>query len=198
MARHDSSYSRFVVWAKIFLMLAALGTLSTIFFVAKTIEPLQTIPYADISVSDLTREQRIGNPNYSGVTKNGSSIALFAEAARPDLTNPSQVDVDKLSAEIEDPNGRLVSITSPKAMVDTVHQLAQLTGGVLVKSSDGYTIKAPNMDVSMKQSQILATQGVTVEGPQGQVKAESMTIETISEQKYLLVFNGSVKLVYQP
>ena len=179
-------------------MLAALGILSTIFFVAKKIEPLQTIPYAEISVSDLTREQRIGNPNYSGVTGNGSLITLFADAARPDLTDQSQVDVDKLTAKIEDKDGGTVSITSPKARVDTTDQVAQLVGGALVESSDGYTIQAPMMNINIKQSQISATDGVIVEGPQGNIKADSMTINTISDQKYLLVFNGSVKLVYQP
>jgi lipopolysaccharide export system protein LptC len=63
MAAAIDGYSRLVAWLKIILPLIALGILATLFLVSRTIDPSQTIPYADVDVQDLARNQRVGAPS---------------------------------------------------------------------------------------------------------------------------------------
>jgi len=67
MAACDNTYSRVVAWLRIALPLLALAILSTLFLLARTIDPAQNLPYADIDIDELTREQRIGNPQFAAV-----------------------------------------------------------------------------------------------------------------------------------
>ncbi len=53
MATYDNTYSRVVAWLKILLPLLALAILSTLFLVARTIDPAQNIPYADVDIDEL-------------------------------------------------------------------------------------------------------------------------------------------------
>jgi len=77
----DNTYSRVVAWAKVLLPLLALALLSTLFLVARTVDPAQKLPFADIDVDAIAREQRIGAPKFNGVTKEGTAISLSADSA---------------------------------------------------------------------------------------------------------------------
>jgi lipopolysaccharide export system protein LptC len=76
-------HSRIVGWAKVILPLAALGILSTLFLFARTIDPEDAIPYAEVDVEDRIREPRLTAPTYSGVTSDGSAVTFQAVEARP-------------------------------------------------------------------------------------------------------------------
>ena len=60
MTMYDNSYSRFVALTKVILPIIALGILSTLFLFSRNIDPTQSIPYADVDVEGLAREQQIG------------------------------------------------------------------------------------------------------------------------------------------
>lgn len=200
MALHDNLYSRAVAWLKILLPLLALAILSTIFLLSRTIEPSQTLPYADVDAKEFAREQRIGAPNYTGVAGNGAAITVTAESARPQLTNPKIITARKLDAQIKQSDGSVIDITALSGTFDTDKQTAALQGSVVITSSTGYKLTSEKMNGLLDGSEADTDTSVVIEGPEMRLDAGNMTIvmksPKIGPQGYDVVFNGGVKLVY--
>jgi len=69
---------------KILLPLAALGLLSTLFLLSRTVDPNQPIPVAEVGLEQRAQKQGASNATFTGVTDEGDLIKLNAEVARPD------------------------------------------------------------------------------------------------------------------
>ena len=69
-----------------------------------------------------------------------------------------------------------------------------------VDTATGYSIVTQTLDANLSETALIATTPVQATGPTGQVAADSMSLtpDPKAEGMYLLVFNGRVKLVYQP
>ncbi len=200
MAPADNTYSRFVAWMKILLPLLALALLSTLFLVARTIDPAQNLPFADIDVDDLAREQRIGRPNYSGTTADGAAISLAAESARPDPEDPKRITGAGVRAAIDLPSGDRVEIAANAMRLDTAARVITLSDGVVVETSDGYTLRTAAIDVAMDRTRVEATAPAEVDGPLGRLAAGRFVLTGggTDRRPYVLVFKSGVKLVYDP
>lgn len=200
MARSDNTYSRVVALLKVLLPLAALAILSTVFLVSRTLDPSAAIPYADVDVKTLAREERITAPNYATVTEDGTAISMAAMSARPDALRPRNLTAEGLSAEVELPVGTRVTIQAAQAAIDSDAQRAELSGGVVLETSTGYRAEAARL-VSRLDSMLVTSDGpVSASGPLGQIEAGGMqiTYTTPEQGTYLLVFNDRVRLVYRP
>ena len=198
-ARYDS-YSRTVAWLKIILPLLALGILSTLFLVARTIDPAQTIPFADVDIDELTREQRIMRPNYSSVTEGGAAISLSAASARPELTNPQRIRAENIAARIDLPSGERIDIDAAGAVLDGSNRDASLDGGVVVTASSGFILTTENLQVNLDSSRVFAPSEIQVDSPLGQLTAGefTMTGDGGEDAPYRLLFKNRVRLVYDP
>ncbi|ATI43148.1 hypothetical protein CBW24_14800 [Pacificitalea manganoxidans] len=204
MRRRDNPYSRFVAWAKIVLPLAALALLSTVFLLARNIDPTQAIPFAEIDVEELAREQRISAPNYAGVTEDGAAISVTASTARPDPDSPERVDATDLEAELITATGARYQLSSQRGEIDSGADMAYLQGGVVVTTSSGYRITSDAMSTSLSRTLLESEGPVQADGPAGRLDAGSMSLAPLPDAEgddsanHLLVFNKGVKLVYTP
>ncbi|MCG6903486.1 MAG: hypothetical protein LJE68_12475 [Rhodobacter sp.] len=200
MAVADNTYSRVIAWLKILLPLAALAILSTLFLVARAIVPAQDLPFADVDVDELATQQRIGQPNYSSVTRDGAAISLSAESARPDSENPEKLSGEEIRAGIDLPNGNRINIVAQRMQIDNTLGIARLSDGVVVETSDGYTLRTDTVEISLDATRVEATEPTRVDTPIGQLSADSFRLaaENEGERPYVLVFKGHVKLVYDP
>jgi len=200
MAMADNTYSRVIGWLKILLPLLALGILSTLFLVARTVDPAQDLPFADVDIDELAEEQRIGRPEYSAVTSDGAAISLLAERASPDPDSADALSGDAISADIDLPNGTTVNVMAGRMKVDRTDDLAQLSGGVLLTTSDGYVIDTEQVDIALGRTDIRSHSRTTVEAPIGRLTAGqfSLTSGNEGDGAYVLVFKGRVKLIYDP
>ena len=204
MRRRDNPYSRFVAWAKIVLPLAALALLSTVFLLARNIDPTQAIPFAEIDVEELAREQRISAPNYAGVTEDGAAISVTASTARPDPDSPERVDATDLEAELITATGARYQLSSQRGEIDSGADMAYLQGGVVVTTSSGYRITSDAMSTSLSRTLLESEGPVQADGPAGRLDAGSMSLAPLPDAEgddsanHLLVFNKGAKLVYTP
>lgn len=197
------TYSRFVAWAKVVLPLVALGILSTIFLVSHRIDPNAGIPFADVDVEELTREQRITNPSYAGVTDDGTLVTIDADRARPDLSDPGRATAERIRARLDSPGGLTTTVDAPEGRVDTGTKSLRLTGGVTLTTSDGYHMTAPTVLAALNEGELEATGPVLGRGPAGTLEAGAMQILRRSagedaDPNYRLVFTEGVRIVYQP
>lgn len=192
-------YSRLVFWLKVSLPLVALAILSTLFFVAETLDPDAAIPYAKVDVERILREQGVTRPSFGGVTGDGAAISLTAESVRPDAENSSRLNGVELNATIELPDGGRVDIVSPDGVVDADTREAILAGGVRLESSTGYVVATERIASSFAEVRASAEGNISAKGPGGEISAGQMELTQDAETGgYVLVFKDGVRLLYEP
>jgi lipopolysaccharide export system protein LptC len=200
MAAAGKAYSRFVAWAKVLLPLAALGLLATLFLISRQINPETAIPFAEVDVEQFAREARIGAPEFSGVTEDGTVVSLTAAVARPDPAEPGRMTAEELSAKFEVPDGSLVTAVAEQGVVDSPAQRIELLGGAEVTTSTGYRVQSEGLTAALDMTEVRSTGPVEAEGPPGRIAAEAMEVTQDPEnpKAYVLVFKGGVRLIYEP
>jgi len=200
MAAYDNAYSRFIALAKIVLPLAALGILSTLFLISRGPGTGEDLPFASVDVDQLVREQRIGAPNYAGVTRDGTAIAVRAETAHPDPDMLGRASADEMRARLDMPDGSQADIAATRGIIDTGADMAVLDGDARIDTSTGYRVRADTLTASLGETDVVAEGPVTAEGPPGRIEAGAMRLSADpgNEGRYVLVFKDGVKLVYDP
>ncbi len=198
MLRASDRYSSLIGWLKVLLPLAALAVLSTMFLVARTIDPDRAIPYADVDVVALAQEPRITRPDYSGMTEDGDAIRLQADTARPDLDDSGKVSAEGVVAELETPAGLRTDLLADHARIDNAAGLMTLTGSVRIRTSTGYDIRSDELIARLDRTRLDSPGPVEAEGPPGRLTAGNMQITADESGDHVLVFNGGVDLIYHP
>ncbi len=186
-------YSRLVGWLQILLPLAALVLLSTMFLFARRPGPAGDIPYAEIE--DIASDPRISAPAFSGVTPDGAAISLTAATIRPDTADPASFGITALRIALTAADGETVTITAAEGAFDGQARQATLAGPVRLDASAGYAVQAGGLTVDLAAGTATASGGLTVEAPFGALTAGGLAVEQGGER---MVFNGGVRLLYQP
>ena len=196
--RYDNSHSLIVAWAKIALPLAALTLLSTLFLFSDKVDPQLAQFYAKVDVAELAREQRMTSPTYAGMTEDGAALTVRASAARPDPNGGSGASAEGLVAKVETREGLVTDLTASTGLLDPGGAGIQLSDGVSVQTSTGYRMATPVVQIATDRSRLEAPQAVMADGPFGSINADSMLMTTNAAGSQDLIFNGHVKLIYQP
>lgn len=198
MARADT-HTRVVGWLKVILPLAALAILSTLFLVARRIDPEAALPYAEVDVEDLAREPRMTAPTYAGTTSDGAALTLSADEARP-ATEGSPAKAAGLRLALDTPDGARTELLSGAAVMQNATREVILSGGVTVTTSSGYRLQTAEVAAKLDRTGLESRAPVVATGPAGEITADRMTLSQDAQTPgaYVLVFNGSVRLVYQP
>jgi lipopolysaccharide export system protein LptC len=198
MARVDR-HTRVVGWLKVALPLAALAILSTLFLVARRIDPEAALPYAEVDVEDLAREPRMTAPTYAGTTEDGAALTLSAAEARPESTSgPATAAAMRL--DLTTPDGGQTSLLAITAVLDEKARQVLLSGGVTIATSTGYRLETAEVAANLDRSGLESRSAVRATGPAGEIRADGMSLRQDNQTPgaYVLVFKGAVRLVYQP
>lgn len=202
MIASDNSYSRFILSLKIILPLLALAILSTLFLVSRSLDPAQSIPFAEVDVQELARVQRVGGPAYSGMSASGSAITVTADNAVPDSGGSQDLTASNLNAVVESPDGKKTEVTATVARIENSTESARLSDGVKITTASGYTVVTDNAFARLDLSELSTSKTVTANGPLGSLTAGQMVMTQHSRDDegdgYVLVFKKGVKLVYNP
>ncbi len=196
-------HTRVVGWLKVTLPLLALAILATLFLLADRIDPEAALPYAEVDVEGLAREPRMTAPTYAGTTSDGAALTLSADEARP-ATDSTQAGALGLRLQLDTPDGASTRLTAATAVMSPDTQEILLAGGVVVTTSTGYRVETAELAAKMDRSGLQSQTPVTATGPAGDLSAGGMTLGQDNRTpgqapgSYLLVFNGGVRLVYQP
>jgi len=198
MARVDR-HTRLVGWLKVALPLTALAILSTLFLVARRIDPEAALPYAEVDVEDLAREPRMTAPTYAGTTEDGAALTLSADAARPEADG-APARAAGLRLELATPDGGRTELLAAEAVLDDAARQVLLSGGVTLTTSSGYRLETAEVAAKLDRTGLESRAPVVATGPAGEIRAESMVLsqDNRTPGAYVLVFKGSVRLVYQP
>lgn len=199
MALRDNTYSQVVAWLKILLPLAALGLLSTLFLLSRTVAPTPDLPFFDDELAEKVREQQMTAPYYSGTTQNGSRLSVRASAAIPDAENNSRVSARDISATLDLVGGGVVNINSNAGVfVDSTSDL-DLTGNVILRSSTGYIVLTDSLTSSLSKVAAESHAPVRGYGPVGEIDAGKMLLTSDDDTGDAhLLFTKGVRVIYKP
>lgn len=198
MAQNLATYSRIVAWLKVILPLTALALLSTVFLLARAIDPEQSIPFAEVDVQELAREPRITAPEFAGMTADGAAISITADIARTGLPTSEDIAADRLTAQFQTPDGaEILAQADQGAIVDA--SVATLEGNVYIRSTAGYRIETEQISLDLDRTDIETKGAVRGFGPVGTLTAGRMQVELRAETgDSILVFKDGIRVLYDP
>ncbi|MFU8862981.1 MAG: LPS export ABC transporter periplasmic protein LptC [Rhodobacterales bacterium] len=199
MALHDDLRSRIVSWLKILLPLTALGLLSTLFLLSRTVDTNRSIPTSRADLESRTGTQQITAPSFAGVTEDGHALSFVAQSAQIDPEQAERVLADNVVTQIDLLDGGRIDITALAGNVHDGDGVAILTGDVVLTSSTGYRIETEQLTTRMREIAAESTAEITGEGPPGRLDAGKMSMTTDAQTGEVhLLFTNGVKLIYDP
>ncbi|SOC15045.1 hypothetical protein [Rhodobacter maris] len=198
MLGRESRHSLLVHWAKLALPLSALVLLSTLFLFSSRVDPTTASIYAKVDVNALVAEPRLTAPEYSGMTEDGAALTVRAKTATPDPKGHG-ASAREVIAKLEAADGGVTDLTASTGVVDPSAGQIALSKGVAVQTSGGYRMATDTAEIATDRSLIRAPGAVRGEAPFGTIEAGRMEIgRAAPDAPYDLLFNGGVKLIYQP
>lgn len=198
-AQHDDFHSRLVTWLKIVLPLLALAILSTLFLFSRRIGTDGDLPYAKVDLEELARDQRLTAPEFTGVTRDGAAVTIRAREARPSAGG-QDATIDQVAARYATGAGFTVDLRAETGSLTPDGTLMTLERGVEVVTSTGYRLTATDLAAMLDRTVLETANPVTTEAPFGTLTSGGMRLEPdpAAAKSYVLVFNGGVRLLYQP
>lgn len=191
----DNLHSTVVAWLKVVLPLAALGILSTLFLVARTIDPEDALPFAEVDIEDRLREPRLTMPTWAGVTDDGAALSVTADEARPGTAPDGPALAQRIEARLDLPDGGTATLQAASGSLDAAAGVLTLAGGVVVTTPTGYRIETEALTAALDRTRLESGSAVSGTGPLGRLSAGSMMM-TRGDAGYVLRFAGGVKLIY--
>ena len=192
------SYSRLVAFLKVLLPLAALGILSTLFLLSRSVDPTTTLPFGEAEISERLRDERITGPYFSGTTDTGDQVILTASSARPG--GPGELaEARDLAAQIRLARGGTVTLNADIGSFDPAADLARFTGAVRVETATGYRLTTDMLESAVNTLAARSPGQIDGTGPLGRLSAGQMELVTDPDTGTAhMVFKNGVKLIYEP
>ncbi|GFE49289.1 hypothetical protein So717_10420 [Roseobacter cerasinus] len=192
-------YSRTVAWLKVVLPLAALALLSTLFLLSRVIDPTEAIPFADNEVQDRLLNQQVSGPYYSGTSADGDKIAFIADKVTSPNGFAGASRAEDVFVKIDLVGGGTVNVTSDRASVSIAEDLANLTGNVVITTSQGYVVTSQELIARVTVLNLRSPGTVFADTPAGDLVAGTMQLsKQETDGPAQLVFTNGVKLIYDP
>lgn len=199
MRGEADTHTRVVYWLKILLPLAALAILSTLFLFSRDFAPEGLLPFSEVDVEDLAREQRLTAPEFAGMTSDGAGVTIKAATARPELPGTQGASAEAIEAAYARGDFR-ATMTADQGLVNQGAGIVTLDGGVNMETSTGYRLTTGAIVVRLDRTLATAPGAVEGRGPLGTIDAGAMELRSApgEENRDVLVFNKGVRLVYDP
>lgn len=144
---------------------------------------------------DRADVMRMHQPRYVGRTGDAEPYEVTAVSAYLDPTQPNQIYLDQLAADLATAGDLQMHLTAVKATYDRAREKLDLAGGIEVVTSDGYQFQTESAHINLRLGRVIGQRPVAGQGPAGQLSAERFAI---SDGGKLLRFDGRVKMLLQP
>ena len=192
-------HSKAVGWLKLGLPLVGLGILSTLFLVARETRVQQgEIPQESFAPDGAV--ETVSNPEYSGVTEDGTSVVVTADLAWPKGDGSGRLEASNLTARFAMIDGERAEIRADSGLLRPEENVLELRGDVLAETASGWTMRSEALDAWLDWTRLMSPSDVETEGPLGVLNAGNMLIHRDKDREgaYLMEFEGGVHLVYRP
>ncbi len=144
-----------------------------------------------VSGSKVTME----SPKLSGFKKDNKAYEVTAFQAIQDLKQPSVVELNKLTARLEQDDKKFARLTSDWGRFDQTADRLDLKGNVRLRTDNGYEADMLSARVSVKSGDVVSTEPVTVRSHSGTISADRVEVRDNGKHA---IFEGRVRSVFTP
>ena len=192
-----NTYSTIVAWLKVALPLAALALLSTLFLLSRTPDPDAALPYTDLDVEQLLREQRLSRPRFAGTLDDGREVTLVGDTAASAVDDPNTIAMTAVESRVILSEESELLLTADQGDFFMGQQLIVLEGSVHALTTQGYQMDTGQATFAMDTLHLVAPGAVVLTAPG--LLIEACAMEMIGpEGAVFLSFTGGVRLLYEP
>lgn len=195
MAR-GNLYSTTVAWAKVALPLIALALLSTLFLLSRSPDPDDALPFAEVDVDQLVREQRLSRPRFAGTLDDGREVTLVADTAAA-VQDPNTILLTAVESRLSLSEGEALLLSAERGDLELASQVVVFDGSVIAVVTTGYRMSTDRLAVGLDTMRLTAPQAIALTGPGLTLEAGAMTL-TGPDGASFLSFTGGVRLLYLP
>lgn len=182
-------YTRFVLFGKHFLWVAALAIVAILVWIAMGGgDDGKRIVFTN-AVQSVALQNIMENPRYQGLTARGEPYTVISN--RGTQLDADTIALDVVRAELFQKNGDWVALNSKDGLLNVKAKKLELTGGVNIFYNDGYEMRTDHARVDIAEGTAYGDSHVEGQGPTGTLQADSFAI---SQRGQVIRFNGSVKM----
>ena len=142
-----------------------------------------------VSGSKITME----SPRLSGFKKDQKAYEVTAFEAIQDIKQPTVIELNKLSARMEQEKNSYAHLTSVWGKMDQTAERLDLKGNVRVRTDNGYEVDMLSARVNMKTGDVVSTEPVTVRSKAGTISADNVEVKDNGKHT---IFEGRVRSVF--
>ena len=183
-------YTRFVLYSKWFLLVIALGLVTTLIAL-----PLVSHDRSGIRVSFVDNGSNgpkaaspvMNNPEFHGIDDKGEQYRV--NGIRATQITPTLVGLEQVEAQLVSKDGSWRSLTAARGEYHQDTKFLVLTGNVTVINDQGYSFNSERAEVDTKTNHIVGNQPITGVGPAGNLLASSF--EMIDNGAHMIFNRGA-------
>ena len=185
-------HSSFVTIMKIALPLGAAVLLMIVLFYSGIFDKRDKLDITFREIASLNNDLRMVSPRINGLDTSGRPYLLTADTATQSKTNPSQIALDNVQADLKLTDGDdWVSLSSTTGLLDTETEQIRLSPKIDVYASTGYEFHGSSGLVDFRKGIFSTDDPVEGQGPAGTLRADSMTADNETRK---IIFVGHVKM----
>lgn len=186
-----SRYTWFVRITKIALPLVALALVGIV--VTRLSQQPQQLQLSDLPQQEKTTpgQSELVSARYEGVDSKNHPYTVTADRAVRDMKSLQAVALEKPKGRITLDDGWL-AVEGAKGFYDNTAGKLNLTGGVVLTHSSGYTLHLEDADVDVRGRHAVTTRPIYGSGPVGDITAQNLEVTDGGD---LLIFGGPATLV---
>ena len=192
-ARHSRRvrFLRRAIPAVVVLSLALIAAISVF-------NPFRLLAKLPLSIDNLAvsgTRITMESPHLTGFTPDQRPYDLRAKTATQDITNPTLVELQQLTAKVQMEDKSTVNMDAQAGLFDTKGQILDLKDNIFLQSSTGYEARLSQARVDIGKGTVTSDQPVAVKLLNGTLDANRLRI---TENGALVVFDGGVSMILVP
>jgi lipopolysaccharide export system protein LptC len=135
---------------------------------------------------------RMETPKLSGYRKDNRPYQVTAENAYQEIRNPTQIELQTLTARIQMEREGWVTVNAKTGLFDTQKERLKLADDVKIRTESGHDMSMKSADVDFKAGTVASREPVTVHMDQTTVDANALDVKNNGE---LIAFEGRVRVL---
>ena len=171
-------------------VVAVLGLVVTPFL--NPLRGLEKVSIGAVGIAD--GKVKMETPKLSGYRKDNKPYEVTAIAALQDIRNPTQVELQTLTARLQMEREGWVTVNSKTGLFNTQSEKLRLVDDVHVRTETGYDIQMRTADVDFKGGTVTSKEPVRVNLGTTTIDANSLDVK---DNGALISFEGRVRAVIE-
>lgn len=194
-------YTRFVVWMKVVLPLAALSLLALVLFYSGIFDDRDQLAITFAEINSVDDDLRMVSPRVSGLDAKGRPYEITADTATQTPGDPNHIRLENIAGHLtlnqgeDGQSGDQIFLTAVSGLLQPNMEKLTLNERIDIRSQGGYVFYGTSAEINLADGTISTAEPVHGDGPFGVLDADSMVTK---EGGNLIRFMGNVKLVIQP